>query len=146
MQIQLAFVAVVAMFVAPATVAQPSLSDYLPPGTTYDESVPLPHSVLGFEVGEWHVRHDQLVSYFAVLAKRSERLRIHVTGYTHERRPLLMATISSPENLARIEKIRQQHLRLSDPTADVDTGQHITRYFMLAFAIINTQLNLFGMG
>ncbi|MCB1037108.1 MAG: hypothetical protein KDD47_24990, partial [Acidobacteria bacterium] len=47
-------------FAASAQERPPTLGDYLPQGMAYDAAVPTPQSFLGFEVGEWHVRHDQL--------------------------------------------------------------------------------------
>ena len=41
---------------------------------------------------------------------------IHPYGRTYERRPLHYLVISSPDNLARIEDIRQNNLRLADPS------------------------------
>ena len=84
---------------------------------SYDSEVPTPSSVLGWEVGEWHVRHDQLVAYMRTLAEHSDRVAIEVTGKTYEERPLLLLTISSPQNLERLEAIRDEHLRLGDPAA-----------------------------
>ncbi|WP_333606975.1 M14 family zinc carboxypeptidase [Arsukibacterium sp.] len=75
-----------------------------------DESVITPEQVLGFAVGDWHARHDQIERYFEQLAEQSPRATLQVIGYSHERRPLLQLVISSPENLQRLEQIRQQHL------------------------------------
>ena len=86
------------------------LSYYLPEGVRYDPSIPTPRSVLGYEVGEWHVRHDQIVTYLWELARQSDRVTLQEIGRTHEQRPLPILTISSPRNLARIEEIRQAHL------------------------------------
>ncbi len=117
-----AFVCLISIL-APAAFAQPpDLSNYLPPAVTYDDDIPTPRSSLGFEVGQWHVRHDQLAAYMYRLAESSERVRIEVTGRTHERRPLLLLTISSPDNLARLEEIRRAHLALSDPSITPDTA------------------------
>jgi hypothetical protein len=91
------------------------LGEFLPSGVQHDPAIPTPKSVLGYEVGEWHVRHDQLVQYMYALAEASPRVEIIETGRTYEHRPLLLLTISSPENLARIEDLRQQHLALSRP-------------------------------
>lgn len=95
----------------------PTLGQYLPEGVSYDPAIPKPADVLGFEVGEWHVRHDLLVAYMRALAEASPRVQLEVTGHTHEARPLILLTISDPANLARIDDIRQTHLRLSDPAA-----------------------------
>ena len=82
---------------------------------TYDEAIPTPKEVLGFEVGEWHLRHDLLVKYMERLAAASDRVQLTVTGETYEQRPLLLLTISSPENLARLDEIQERHRSLSDP-------------------------------
>jgi hypothetical protein len=95
--------------------AQPALSYYLPEGVTYDTMIPTPASVIGHEVGEFHVTHDRLVNYMQILDKASDRITIEVTGYTHERRPLLLLTITSPENHKNLQSIRMRHLELTDP-------------------------------
>lgn len=96
--------------------AQPDLSYYLAEGGNYDSLIPTPASVLGHEVGEYHVSHDKLVQYMQALDKASDRINVEVTGYTHEGRPLILLTITSPDNQRNIESIRQQHLQLTDPT------------------------------
>jgi hypothetical protein len=98
-----------------ASRAQASLDYYLPTEVRYDESVPTPQSVIGHEVGEWHVTHDKLVYYFYELAAKSNRVTVEQIGHTYEFRPLLNVIITSPDNHARLEDIRQQHLLLADP-------------------------------
>lgn len=97
--------------------AQQDLSYYLPKGVTYSEIVPKPQDVLGFQVGEFHASHDNLVYYFRQLAQASPRVKYEVYGKTHEGRPLTVAIISSEANIKRIEELRQQHVQLSDPSA-----------------------------
>ena len=91
------------------------LSYYLPKGVKYDPAIPKPKDALGWGVGEWHVRHDQLVAYLKRVSAASDRMQIKVIGHTHEQRELLLLTVSSPANLARLEKIRKEHLKLSLP-------------------------------
>lgn len=104
-----------------ATSAKTDL-DYLPKDISYDQSIPLPATALGSPVGEWHVRHDQLVQYMQILAERSDRVSIVETGRTHENRPLLLLTITSPQNQAKITDIQQRHVdavtsgKKADPT------------------------------
>ncbi|QDU65372.1 M14 metallopeptidase family protein [Engelhardtia mirabilis] len=83
---------------------------YLPAGIAYDADFPRPESVLGWGVGDWHVRHDQLVGWFRAVAEASPRFSLETYGYTHEQRPLLLATVTSPANLARIDEIREAHV------------------------------------
>ena len=106
-----------------ATTAQP-LSYYLPDSVQYDPAVPTPASVIGHEVGEWHVTHDKLVMYMkALAAAKPDRIQLKVTGTTYEGRQQLLLTISSPGNMGRIELLRQQHLQLLNPvtSANLDT-------------------------
>ena len=99
---------------------QLDLSYYLPDGVQYDPNIPTPKSVIGHEVGEWHVTHDKLVEYMKVLAQASDRITLEDRGVTFEGRPLLLLTITSPENHANIETIRKEHLELSNnPDATV---------------------------
>ncbi|MTI88593.1 MAG: zinc carboxypeptidase [Balneolaceae bacterium] len=100
--------------------AQPqpiTLDYYLPDDVSYDQSVPTPKSVLGTEVGEWHVRHDQLAKYMYAVAKASDRLTISEYARTYEDRPLLMLTITSPNNHSNINEIKSEHLKLTDASA-----------------------------
>lgn len=106
-----------AVWLAPQLAAAVQLSDYLPANVDYDPEIPTPRSVLGWEVGEWHVRHDLLVQYMHVLADVSDRVQLEETGRTYEQRPLLLLTITSPSNHARIEDIRQEHVALTRPGA-----------------------------
>jgi len=94
--------------------AQPDLSYYLPDGISYDSMVPKPASVIGHEVGEYHVSHDKLVQYMIALDEASDRISLEITGQTHEGRPLLLLTITSPDNHKNLEAIRTQHLQLTD--------------------------------
>lgn len=96
--------------------AQPDLSYYLPEGVKYNPAIPKPKSVIGHEVGEWHVTHDRLVTYMQALDAASDRISLEVSGYTHEARPLLLLTITSPKNHQNIETIQAQHVQLADPS------------------------------
>ncbi|MDX2286645.1 MAG: M14 family zinc carboxypeptidase [Bacteroidia bacterium] len=96
--------------------AQPSLAYYLPGHAAFDPAVPAPDRLLGYQVGEWHVSHDQLVRCMERMDAASPRVRLDTIGYTYERRPLIHLIITSPANQARIEELRTAHLRLSDPS------------------------------
>lgn len=98
-----------------ASAALAGVEEYLPPGVGYAPEVPTPEAVIGHPVGEWHVRHDQLVRYAEALAAVSPRVALEVTGHTHEQRPLLTLTITSPENHARLEALRESHLDGNGP-------------------------------
>jgi len=90
------------------------LSYYLPQDVSYNKHIPTPKSVIGHEVGEWHITHDKLVQYMQALANSSNRITIENRGVTIEGRPLILLTITSPKNHENIENIRLKHLSLSD--------------------------------
>lgn len=99
------------------------LSYYLPQDVTYDPNIPTPKEVIGHEVGEWHVTHDKLVSYMHALAKASDRITLENRGSTFEGRPLLLLTVTTPQNHAQLETIRKAHLALSENNRETDLSE-----------------------
>lgn len=109
------------IFLFPFTLlAQPTLDYYLPSDVTYNPEIPTPAEVIGHEVGEWHITHDKLVQYMYAVAESSERVAIHEYARTYENRPLLMLTITSPENHANMDQIKENHHKLTDPAQSGD--------------------------
>ncbi|WP_299525090.1 M14 family metallopeptidase [uncultured Lutibacter sp.] len=90
------------------------LSYHLPQNITYNKEIPTPESVIGFKIGEWHITHDKFVEYMKVLAESSDRITLEDRGKTFEGRPLLLLTITSPNNHNNIENIRLNHLKLTE--------------------------------
>lgn len=90
-------------------------SYYLPENQNYDPAIPTPEEVLGFPVGKWHVSHDKLSEYMRLLAASSDRIQIENRGKTYEDRPLLLLTITSPENHKNISTLKANHIKLSEP-------------------------------
>lgn len=100
------------------TAQENTLDFYLPAwgGYTYDQNIPTPKQVLGFEIGEQHATYEQVLAYMKELAQKSNRVIYSESGTSYERRPLAFLTISSPGNLANLETIRQNQLKLADPS------------------------------
>ncbi|MFM2137837.1 MAG: hypothetical protein RJA57_144 [Bacteroidota bacterium] len=106
---------VILLLTARSAMAQ-ALDYYLPTQFSYDPSVPQPKSVIGHEVGEWHVTHDRLVQYLHTLAAAApDRVKLETMGQSYEGRPQVLLLITSAANHARLEEIRRQHVRLTDP-------------------------------
>jgi hypothetical protein len=96
------------------------LNYYIPSDQNYNDNIPTPKDIIGHEVGEWHVTHDKLVEYMKVLAKSSDRITLEDRGRTFEGRPLLLLTITSPNNHSRIDNIRKRHIEgTNDSSLDV---------------------------
>lgn len=87
------------------------LAYYLPQNIKYNPAIPTPEQFLGYQVGQWHVSHDQLAFYMKELARVSDRISIQEYARTYEDRPLLLLTITSPENHAKIDQIKADHRR-----------------------------------
>jgi hypothetical protein len=79
-------------------------------GVAYDASIPSFEDFTGYEVGERPVRYGDMVSYLRELAARSDRISVETIGYSHERRPILTLTVTSADNHANLETIRETHL------------------------------------
>lgn len=99
-----------------ALLSQAQNSYYFPENTTFDPTIPSPESFLGYPVGEWHTRHDRIVSYFEKLAQLSPKAEVFYIGQTNEHRSQVYLLVSTPENLANKEVIRNQHLKVKTPS------------------------------
>ena len=92
------------------------LKYYLPDSVSYNPAIPKPKDIIYHEVGEWHVTHDRSVNYMrAVAAAAPDRIKLETMGLTYESRPQVLLIITSAKNHQRLEEIRQQHIKLSDP-------------------------------
>lgn len=78
---------------------------------TQAQEIQSPSTFLGFELGTQFSRHYEVTDYFEHLAERApKRVKLTSYGTTYERRPLLLAYISSEKNMANLEAIRRAHL------------------------------------
>lgn len=80
-------------------------------------SIPAPESVLGFRIGEDRklAKWEKFLAYYKQLDEASDRVRLEELGKTTLRHPFVVLTISSAENLRRLDEIREIQLSLSDP-------------------------------
>ncbi|HEX8888177.1 MAG TPA: M14 family zinc carboxypeptidase [Pyrinomonadaceae bacterium] len=79
--------------------------------------VPAPEDVLGFRPGDDRklASWAQVVEYFKRLDEASERVKFEELGKTTMNAPFVMATISAPENLARLDEFKAIQAQLADP-------------------------------
>jgi hypothetical protein len=91
------------------------LAYFLPEGNyTYNKDVPTPESVIGFALGQQHAGYDQVVAYMKALAQASDRVILKEMGRTYQHRPFLEVVFTSAENRKEIDRIREEHLALSN--------------------------------
>jgi hypothetical protein len=80
-------------------------------------SIPSPQELLGFtpgddrELASW----NQVLTYFDKLDQTSDRVKFETLGKTTMGKPFVMATISAPENLARLGEYKKIQELLADP-------------------------------
>jgi hypothetical protein len=90
------------------------------PNADYDPSIPTIESVLGHAPGERITWHADAVRYFEALAASDpDRVSVHRYATSWEGRDLIYVVITSPENMRRIDDIKQdmQSLRNAAPTS-----------------------------
>jgi len=94
--------------------AQVDLSYYLGDTSNYNQLIPTPESIIGHQVGEFHVSHDKLSHYVQEVSKNSDRVKLVNRGKTYENRTSWLMIITSESNHSRLEEIRKNHLELSN--------------------------------
>lgn len=80
-----------------------------------DGRVPRPDAFLGYPLGARFTSWDRILEYIDAVAAASPRVKVAEYGRTAEGRPLRLVALASPENLARLDEIRRDHLRLAEP-------------------------------
>ncbi|MEM9648786.1 MAG: M14 family metallopeptidase [Bacteroidota bacterium] len=71
-----------------------------------------PSEFLGYELGSEFTRHHEVVDYYEYVAETMPNMvKLTTYGQTNERRPLLLAYVSSADNITNLENIRQEHLK-----------------------------------
>lgn len=92
-----------------------------PDNSNYVNNIPTPTKFFGYEIGAWHPDYFQVVAYTKVLDEISDRVQTQTIGFTHQQKPLQAVIISSPQNLQKLEGIRQNHLsRLEGKSNDLN--------------------------
>ncbi|HAP64501.1 MAG TPA: zinc carboxypeptidase, partial [Cytophagales bacterium] len=80
------------------------------PGWTQIQS---PSEFLGYPLGSQFTYHHRVVAYYEHVAANSDRVKLEYYGQTNERRPLLVAYITSPENHGNLESIQADNVKRS---------------------------------
>ncbi len=82
----------------------------------YRPAVPRPDSLLGYALGSQHTMyHQQQQALDRMIAAAPDRVRTEIMGRTAEGKVMRLLVISAPENLARLDEIRDNLSRLADP-------------------------------
>jgi hypothetical protein len=95
-------------------------------GATSAQQVTSPMQQFGHEIGADYElpNYTQFSAYFEKLAKESDRMMLDTIGRTAEGRPQLMAIISSPQNLANLDRYKEIARRLAKAEGLTDAEAH----------------------
>src|SRR5687768_8062986 len=63
---------------------------------------------------------EKVVSYFRLLEKSSDRIRVEELGKSTEGRPFIAAIIAAPATLRELDRYRDIQARLADPRRTTD--------------------------
>lgn len=78
-----------------------------------------PEQFLGYKIGTHYTPHYKIVNYVRAVAQaKPDMVKIEKYGETNEGRELLVAYITSPQNLVRLEEIRLNNLRIAGMAKD----------------------------
>ncbi|HAS47182.1 MAG TPA: zinc carboxypeptidase [Microscillaceae bacterium] len=101
----------------------------------FDPKIPSPEKFLGYPIGEYHTRHDLVVAYLRKLAELSDRATISEYGRTHERRALVILTISDPTNIQNLPQLQKKQLEIADPKKKVSNFDNQPTFVNLGYNV-----------
>lgn len=89
------------------------LVDHLPASAT----VPAPDKVIGHVAGapDRLTYSSEIYAYLRALEQASPRVKVFSIGRTEENREMVLAVVSSEENIAKLDRLREITARLADP-------------------------------
>ncbi|MBC8224845.1 peptidase M14 family protein, partial [Candidatus Bathyarchaeota archaeon] len=96
----------------------------------------------GFQLGSDRkiARWDKIVDYFNKLQEQSDKIKVVDMGPSTEGNPFLLLIISSAENLANLENLRDINNKLADPEGL--TEEEVDRLIMEGKAVICQSMSL----
>jgi hypothetical protein len=85
-----------------------------------------PKSVIGFNMGDDYqlANYDQITTYLQKLASESDRMKLVDIGHTAEGRRQYMAIVSSPENIAKLDRYKEISAKLAHAENLTDEQAH----------------------
>lgn len=96
-----------------------------------------PAQFLGYKLGTRYTPHYRIVDYFKYVAQsKPDLVKLQQYGETNEHRPLMVAFISSTENISNLEHIRKNNLNLAhQATSQVSTNENAPAIVWLSYNV-----------
>ena len=92
--------------------------------TRYDAAIPKPEDVTGYQVGQIIYTPALHREYVRAVDAASDRVSVTTIGRSHFGRPIQRITVTSPDNQARLEDIRQIQIGLSEAGSGPAPADH----------------------
>jgi zinc carboxypeptidase len=115
--------------------------------TPAPQTIPTPEDFFGHQMGADRqlARWDRLVEYYDLIGSMSDRIVVDHVGLSTLGNPFLIVYASSPENLARLDEIKQMNATLSDPRghsqAQIDNAiENGKVVFIQSYALHSTEV------
>ncbi len=91
--------------------------------TSTSQTLKSPSEFLGYDLGSKFTRHHEVLAYYQYVSETLPgQVQLQPYGKTNERRPLMLAFVSSKENMAQLESIRQSHLESTEGKGDSEVA------------------------
>lgn len=84
-------------------------------GGRYNSSIPTIESMVGHKFGSLHTFHSEMTDFFVAVAAASDRVELYTYGRSYEGRKLFYLVISDPDNMNKMDMIKELNLSLTDP-------------------------------
>ena len=98
------------------------------------QDIKSPEEFLGYELGTQFTLHHQAIDYFKYVAENSDYVRCMSYGKTYEERELVVAFISTPENLTELEQLRKNNL-INTGFIEGETGNKQIPFIWLSYNV-----------
>ncbi|MBN1821967.1 MAG: zinc carboxypeptidase [Prolixibacteraceae bacterium] len=99
--------------------SQEKMDYFLPVDVNYNPDIPTPEQFFNQEMGEWHLTHDQILSYLHEIDRLSDRAVIQEYARSYENRPLIHMIFTSENNLKNLEQLKKLHNEFSEPGSEI---------------------------
>jgi hypothetical protein len=82
-----------------------------------DKKITSPEEFFGFKLGSDKkiARWDKIIDYFKLLEEQSNKLKVINMGPSTMGNPFLLVIISSPDNIANLDRLQKINAKISDP-------------------------------
>jgi hypothetical protein len=111
-------------------------------GAQAQVNITSPEDFFGFQMGADRklARWDKIVEYFYQLEQGSDRLKVMNMGPSSEGHPFLLLLITSPDNLADLDRLQMINKKISDPRGI--SPEEIDNYIQEGKAVVFQSMSL----